>query len=295
MSNEQAMFKSVGMARSVIMTEKTSTLPMKKLFFILSVLSLTSCTITYIQVMETQAPKLKVIDNRYVFENDTVKITYAFWADKGVMSFSIYNKTETPFYIDWKNSSFIYNNNKLDYWLDMPQWSWPGVYEKYLIRGPLAPRYRPVGIQDPLNQQQKNERLTFIPPHSYSHHFKFYLLPVEYFQMDKARTLQTEVVRSDKPEKQTTILEEKFDSSSTPLAFRNFIAIKFSENSEQLYFYDNEFYLSSVKKMDIRHFRGKSVSFDPFLGPLYQSIYESNTSFYIEPSYFGPGYYRGPY
>ena len=93
---------------------------MKKIIFIILIL-LTGCTKSFIQIFDTSTRNCKSQNGFFVFENDTLKITYSFWASKGVMSFAVYNKLNKPIYVDWKNSSFIQNDNKMDYWVDETQ------------------------------------------------------------------------------------------------------------------------------------------------------------------------------
>ncbi|MEA3447231.1 MAG: hypothetical protein U9Q98_02125, partial [Bacteroidota bacterium] len=66
---------------------------MKKIIY-LSVLIfiLIGCNKSYIQVFETKTTNTKVEDEFYVYETDTIKVTYAFWANKGVLAFAVYNK-----------------------------------------------------------------------------------------------------------------------------------------------------------------------------------------------------------
>ena len=85
--------------------------------FILSI-AFVGCTPQYMQVFNIESNKAKLSKDFFVYENDTVKISYSFWANHGLMAFSIYNKLDKPIYIDWKNSAFIYNSNKLNYWID---------------------------------------------------------------------------------------------------------------------------------------------------------------------------------
>ena len=89
------------------------------LTFILINLMLSGCVYFFnAQVYSVTGLNLNEKDNSWVFENEKVKITYDFWAQDGTMSFEIYNKLEMPIYIDWKNSSFIFNGNKKDYWIE---------------------------------------------------------------------------------------------------------------------------------------------------------------------------------
>src|SRR3990170_4099458 len=92
---------------------------MKKITIIVVLFALlTSCAKQFIQVFDIGTTNTQLKDGNYVFENDTLKITYSFWASKGIMSFSIYNKLNKPVYIDWENSSVVYNDKTLNYWVD---------------------------------------------------------------------------------------------------------------------------------------------------------------------------------
>jgi hypothetical protein len=83
----------------------------KLLSFIIGIILLSSCS-KYIQVFETSSTNTVSENENWVFETDTVKVTYEFWMNKGVMAFTVFNKLDIPIYIDWKNSSFIYNSEK---------------------------------------------------------------------------------------------------------------------------------------------------------------------------------------
>ena len=62
---------------------------------------------TYVQVFDTNSTNAIIENDFYVYENDTIKITYAFWHEQGLMTLGIYNKLKIPLYIDWKKSSYI--------------------------------------------------------------------------------------------------------------------------------------------------------------------------------------------
>lgn len=47
---------------------------------------------SYVQVFNTNS-SIKTNDKGfYIYENDSLKITYSFWKEKGLMTFSIFNK-----------------------------------------------------------------------------------------------------------------------------------------------------------------------------------------------------------
>ena len=64
----------------------------------------------------------------------------------------------------------------------------------------------------------------------------------------------TEVPRRDNPKKKTKIYKESFTKESSPHIFRNFLTFSYTENFEDEFYVDNEFYISDIREMDIRHF-----------------------------------------
>lgn len=257
---------------------------MKKqtIIILLSVL-LTSCSKPFVQIFETATTNTQLKNEYFVCETDTVIITYSFWTSKGIMSFAVYNKLDKPIYIDWKNSSFIYNDNKLNYWVEETQTNISSYYGGYFYNGPLLKPGFTIneGIQNSTSSTIKPERVTFIPPKSNYYRSQFYLLPVDYYKVNL--NCQTSVVpRNDKPNKKTTIYSEDFSFNNSPLRFRNYLAFSFAENSQQFFYIDNGFYLTSVKEMDYRHYRGERVGLDKNQRPIYgKSPFKKETSFYI--------------
>lgn len=265
------------------------------------------CSKSFIQIFDTAATNTQSKDEYYVCESDTLKITYAFWTSKGVMSFSVYNKSDRPIYIDWKNSSFIYNGKKLNYWTDEFQtisqstgvsnttknttissyyngyyyvgtpiiWGF-GNNQSYISSNSLTT----TGAETH-SSTFKPERITFIPPKSTFSCSRFYLLPVDYYKLNTKAASRTSVARNDNPKLKTTVYEEKFDHSTTPLVFRNYLAFSFTENLTSFFFIDNEFYLTAVKEMDYRHYRGRCLGKDEKGKQQFEKPFKKPTSFYI--------------
>ena len=244
---------------------------------------LTGCAIDYIQVFQTTSTNTAISEKDNVFENDTVKISYSFWAPQGVMSFSIYNKLNKPIYVDWKNSSYIVNEKKLNYWIDETQTNQVAYYDTYFYNGPFLPQGFGVssGVMKSSSSSLKPERVTFIPPKSYSTKTQFYLLPVKSFKFSKNCVKSVEQ-RNDRPGKKTKVYSETFTNTNSLLRFRNFIAISFNENSTDFYFVDNIFFLSSAKEMDYRHFRGKYLGKSEDGNDIFKKPFKNNESFYID-------------
>ncbi len=219
----------------------------------------------------------------YVFESDTVKITYSFWAENGIMSFAVYNKLDVPIYIEWKNSSFICNDNKFDYWIDESQTKSLAYYHGYFYSGPLLKPGYTVGEsrQSSTSSTLKPERLTFIPPKSNYYRSQFYLWPGSYYKFNTNTKISSDP-RSDNKKKKTKVSTEEFTEHNSPLRFRNYLAFSLSENSSQYFFVDNQFHLASIVQMDYKHFRGKKLGYDKYGDMEYEKPFKNKTAFYLK-------------
>jgi hypothetical protein len=211
---------------------------------------------SYVQVLNTKSTNVKVENDLYVFENDSLKITYSFWNEKGILSFAIYNKLDKPLYIDWKKSSYIDNSVKLNYWVEEEKIKTTDAYGSYYYDGPiLMPGFAvasTVGISS--SSRVKVERITFIPPKSNYYRSQFYIFPNLALELSTQAPYKV-VSRNDKPKKKTKIYEEYYSIDNTPLTFRNFLTFSISEDFKNEFYIDNGFYISGVMEMDERNFQ----------------------------------------
>jgi hypothetical protein len=71
-------------------------------------LTLSACS-TY-QYMTIDSPQLKKnAQNQFSLENDTLRLTYNINGKGGLLTISIYNKTDQPLFVNWKKSALIRN------------------------------------------------------------------------------------------------------------------------------------------------------------------------------------------
>ncbi len=149
--------------------------------------------------------------NQYIYEDDTLKITYDFWARKGKMSFSIYNKLSVPVFIDWKNSALIINDNKHTYW-----------QEKEIRKGHSTYYITSIGSASTENSiSVKEERISSMPPRS----------KIQKIATDKLR-------KGHHPH-----------TNAIGMTFRNFIAVSTNEEVKSDSYIDNEFYVTKVERV----------------------------------------------
>lgn len=260
----------------------------KKLALYVSMTFLCGCSTTYFQLVETKTTNTKIVDDKYVFENDSIKITYNFWKEKGLLDFTIYNKLKKPLYIDWKKSSYINNTIKINYWEDEESTKTISAQNSWTYRpqGSLLGFTNSSSISSSLTT--KPEKLTFVPPNSNYTRKQFYLTPNLYIKIPEKNYRVEKITDINKPKKQATIFVKDFEKNDTPLIFRNFITFSYSDKFDNEFYLDNEFYISKVTKMEKRQLG--VYKFDKNIGGNFRdengrskifSQYEKGTSYFV--------------
>lgn len=264
------------------------------------ILTATGCGVgskLFTQLYQTSAPKLTKNDNYWIYENDTLKVTYAFWAPRGILSFTVFNKLNVPIYIDWKKSSFIRKTEKLDYWIDEETTSTETYYKGFnanafgfrpmisVVEGGNVVTYGnnfsygvSTGASVSQSKKTKPERITFIAPLSTIYKSNFFIYPANgtKLNLDRDTLIQK---RNDKPEETTTVYLADYKIDDSPLFFRNFLTFSTSEKFDKEFYVDNGFFIQKIAEMERRHFTGgyKKESTYEFEMP-----YKVATSFYID-------------
>tara|TARA_R100000306_G_scaffold31558_1_gene33631 strand:- start:16201 stop:16962 length:762 start_codon:yes stop_codon:yes gene_type:complete len=230
---------------------------------------------SYVQVFETKANNVETVDDTYVYENDSLKITYNLWKEKGLMQFEIYNKLNVPLYIDWRKSSYIDNTVKLNYWEDVEHTN--ALYLGYYYKSALLGR-RSAGVSN--STKTKDERITFIPPKAKYARSQFYIIPRSFTVLDKNGP-STEVALREGSSKTAKVFYKEYSKESTPRVFRNFLTFSLTEDFTNEFYIDNEFYISKILEMDRDNFYGKRARYSrPEEGAEFLP-YKDNRYFYI--------------
>ncbi len=171
---------------------------------------LSSCSKYYVYHTGSNSRNVRAAQNEYIYEDDTVKITYDFWCKKGRMSFSIYNKLSIPIFIDWKNSALIINDNKHTYWQEREIKKGHSTY--YITSIGSASTESSISV--------KEERISSMPPRS-----------------------KIQKIGTDK------LYKGKHAMNGAGMTFRNFIAISTNEEVKSDAYIDNEFSVTQVEKL----------------------------------------------
>lgn len=255
------------------------------LVFVLLSILLFSCR-TAVQVLDMQPTSSTIKDNQthYVFDNDTVRIAYHFWGDRGSFWFEIQNKLSVPIYIDWKKSNVVINNIPYPFWDDNKQVNTLSVGKGYgasALRSDGVTISANVGGSLSTSVITAKERITFLSPNAiiFSRQQR---IAQEYFILAKDAK-RTEEQNDAKPKKTTVVYSQTF-SDNTPIHLTNFITLSLSEDFKDEIFVSNSFVASMIKEMDKKHFFGKPTSSEEVLSATYYT-YEPKTQsekrFYI--------------
>lgn len=235
------------------------------------ILFLSGCS-TYNQVYYVGSAdgKTSKQDQFFIYENDTIKVSYIFWGANGAMIFNVYNKLDKPIYVDWKKSSFVGKGVKGSYYEERTRSTSNSVaMSKYAGFGSLL-ALNMNGIE------VKEERITFVPPHSNITKSSGYQLVYGYLKLKKSELRDTVIDGK-------SCYQTAFDKSMG-ITFRNYLTYSFKESFDQEYSVDNTFYLSKVVVMNSSQFMGSQIYKPLSNNIIWQHPYKSADKFYYPTS-----------
>jgi len=255
-------------------------------------LVLQSCS-NYVQVFHIKSDNVPKKNDIYIYENDTLEISYSFWSKNGRMAFSIYNKLDIPIYVDWKKASFIANSNKFNYWVEKEYISSVSNYNTYLfdpknaskIFIPYQSNLLFYGNSSSNSTIIKEERITFIPPKSNYNRAQFKLYPYNVINLSNGGKQDTNLLKDKYI--QHYILYSKYNS---PLIFRNFLSYSLSEDFKIEKYIDNEFFVDSIIEFNSKQRNIIKVGNDRFYQNLNYPTIKTIKPKNVKPKYFTSGF-----
>ena len=202
-----------------------------KSFFFLSLVSLCTSCATY--QYATISSSLKNEDsNAFEIENDTVKISYDFTGEQGPVKISIYNKLNTPLYVDWSRSALIVGDVRTTYYnknatitADMTTSG---------SRGSMLSRTSSLE-----GRIITDQAISFIPPKSWAKEHQRNLssqpfnLPATYPKQNERRN-------------GLIVASFKYDPENTPFNFRSFLTISTHQDLSSPSYFDHSFWVSEI-------------------------------------------------
>ena len=165
-------------------------------------------------------------NNKLSFDSKNLNLTYDFWADGGNMNVSIYNKTDRPIYINLDKSHLIVNGQS---------------YDDYTKEETIKTNKNGASVyysdsvsketQSEITVKSKVKSIVEIPPQSFINIGNLSIFPLRYVDCDLEKYPFSK------------ISSKTFDISNTPLKFRNYITIDFTETFEKPLVIDNSFWV----------------------------------------------------
>lgn len=226
-----------------------------------AVLLTTGCsTVEYYQVYEVQAPQLKQENQSYVSENQSVKVTYDFWENKGAVKFTVQNKTDKNIYLYYPECFYVENGYSRDYYdgkeytssrglaigkskansvaFTGPAVLYTGGYSPAKGKGTIATTNSASAVVTSASSvTYKMPAYACIPAHSSKEFASPYVLIPEAHMACESYQMNFPATQSPK----TSFTEE-----SSPLKFENRLAFSYSPDGENITQIADVFYVSSL-------------------------------------------------
>lgn len=226
---------------------------MKLLLLIFSTTMLVSaCAPTRSQLVTLSSTNLNTTAKQaFIQENDTLRLTYQFFSERGVVHFIIENKLNKPLYIDWKRSAFIVGKNKVDYWRDEAEVDLQGSANTLSI----IPVWNRTWLR--INGViRKANPIDYIPPGTAIECDQFAVAPTTALKLPGQFVLKN--VESKIPDRKKTVEVEEYQYTvdTSPLAFRNYLTFSIDKNFATEFVLDNKFWASNVQVMPYRQLTG---------------------------------------
>ncbi|MCD7914999.1 MAG: hypothetical protein LUG96_06860 [Tannerellaceae bacterium] len=211
----------------------------------------TSCSKYYYSTVSSNAPE--VLRNEmgdFVEEDDSVSIVYSFFGEDLPIHITVYNKTDQPMFVDWRQSALIVEDEAANYISNDMQvrggtYGKTYSYKDYLMPGAIGEET--YGEYD--DDLCIPAYVTFIPPQSRIGHVPITLAN---FSFDK--------IPNDKFTKQSlavSLVDTKvvkmihFEETNSPLRFRSYLSLYTvgpDGKRNQTFRYQQRFYLSRLVK-----------------------------------------------
>jgi hypothetical protein len=210
-----------------------------------------ACLIVLLTVLLGCAPNVQVVTLRgsnvqpdkegLVLDNDTLTLRYNFASERGLMHISLVNKLNKPLYIDWKRSSFIIGQNKVDYWYDVVDVHLSSNYSRYSTTTTLNGTFA------------RPEQISFVPPQTKLEKQQFIVMPSGQLRLEGTHTTVQEKAKWEDRKKPIDINVYNYSSGQSPLTFRNYLTLSTDKDFKTEFTIDTKFWASDVKVLPRDH------------------------------------------
>ncbi len=200
---------------------------------------LSSCTSYYYSTLSSTqdvSDKVKDRDGYFYFENDSVCISYNFQGENAPIAIRVYNKASQPIFVDWNQSALIIDGEAVSY----ASGEIGDISVSYAQDA--SGRYRK--YRDALNN-----KLAFIPPHSYIEERPFFLENFEFPSIPNKTYKKVKIEYSKDKTFSARVID--YNEKNSPLFFASYLTILSADGEGKPInpqSYEQQFYISRLVK-----------------------------------------------
>jgi len=199
---------------------------------------LTSCTSYQYATLDSTLPQPS--SDGFTFENDTIEVQYSFAGANCPLMLSIFNKLDSPIFIDWNQSAVIINGNSFA--LNPGKSDISTNYTESTINFSKTYEYTDGSMDGTITHA---DRSGFIPPKS---HLNVNELSIISEFLPTTGATKTRKHLQDNTNQPYEVNAFSFTKEQSPLEFRCFLTYA-DKNRKQWHSIDHEFWVSSLYKM----------------------------------------------
>lgn len=164
----------------------------------------------------------------YSVENDSIEIFYDFSGMNVPVNIMVKNKSNKPLYIDWNKSAAIIDGKKYGYWDAASTIELSGTSDFFFNASGTI---------------QADERVTFIPPHSYIETTRMFL-QTAFFEQLPEENKQRFTMQSEKGP--VPVNRYSFSLEDSPLTFRSLLTLSSNESFSKESHFEQSFWVSEI-------------------------------------------------
>ena len=275
---------------------------MKKIVRFLSVVGLSALVATFAQAQDVnnasgyvQVYDVASVSNlplneykQYHKEGDIADVSYLFWSSLGKMKVKIENTTDAPIYVNWSKSTYTVEGIELP--MTPIENELPDVQYKHFVRYKASdPTITDMDYEwqkIAMGREEKKDEISEILPKGTYTKGNYYLVANDK-RVDKGIVLDTASANYSekhnvKKNEKATIYKQESTQENSPVKFTCKLVIATDKSFKDAKIIEESFYVSCVREMDAKHFRGKKVGQDPEGYGIYKFPERKGTSFFIE-------------
>ncbi|MCQ2958764.1 MAG: hypothetical protein MJ198_01060 [Bacteroidales bacterium] len=244
----------------------------------------------YVQVYDVASESNLPLNEykQYHAENDIADVSYLFWSSLGKMQVKVENKTEAPVYVNWSMSTYTVNGVELPLTPDVAKLSDSDykVYQKYKASEPTLTDMDYEWQKITMGKEEKKDEVSEILAKSTFTKGSYYLMPTER-NTDSGLILDTASASYQEKhnvvkKQNATIYKAEYTKETSPVVFTCKIVVSTDKNFQTSSEIIQKFYVSQVREMDAKHFRGKKIGQTPEGYGVYKFPERKSTGFYVE-------------